>query len=323
MEKEDPRSGETYTLKVRLDLAAPLIQFVTNGIDSSTCSLRLPIVGGLIDPGVNPTTIPDKTYSLVISRIDLATVDGTTRAPQAGSNKRFTFLSTGVTSIVTLNIGSSPSIAVDLVLHKGATEVKAVKAFRSDIKEGTEDILRDPGRDPIHWDLASINSKVPGTDGSPLLVPKSFRIAVCVPENGAATVLSLFIHVHGDKHGDDSNKLQSRWDGQWATWKVSPIADPHTASIIFNSRLIINLATEWASSQGMTLQKVVKGPTDKWQGFKFKVLMGKEFYIPYHDRGHVRYGSTDKVDLDKDPNILTVILGQGVHSDLIYYTSAY
>ena len=315
MEKEDPRSGETYTLKVRLDLAAPLIQFVTNGIDSSTCSLRLPIVGGLIDPGVNPTTIPDKTYSLVISRIDLATVDGTTRAPQAGSNKRFTFLSTGVTSIVTLNIGSSPSIAVDLVLHKGATEVKAVKAFRSDIKEGTEDILRDPGRDPIHWDLASVNSKAPGSGDSKLLVPKSFRIAVCVPANGAATVLSLFIHTHGDMHGVDSDKLQSRWDGQWATWNVSPIADPHTASIIFNNRLIINLATEWASSQGMTLQKVLKGPTDKWQGFKFKVLMGKKFTIPTKDIGVLRYWSKNAVDLDKDPSILTVILGQGVRSN--------
>jgi hypothetical protein len=315
MEKEDPRTGETYTLRVRLDLAAPLIQFVTNGVDSSTCSLKLPIVGGLIDPGVNPTTIPDKTYSLVISRIDLATVDGTTRAPQAGSNKRFTFLSTDVTSIVTLSIGSSPSIAVDLVLHEGATEVKPVKAYRSDIKEGIEDQLRDPGRDPIHWDLASVDSKAPGSDDSQLLVPKSFRIAVCVPANGAATVLSLFIHTHGDMHGVDSDKLQSRWDGQWATWNVSPIADPHTASIIFNNRLIVNLATEWASSQGMTLQKVLKGPTDKWQGFKFKVLMGKEFTIPTRTIGLLRYWSKKAVDLDKDPNILTVIVGQGVRSN--------
>ena len=309
--------GNPYTAYYVFKLGAPLIQFASNGIHP-LCSVNIPIIGGTVK-GHNEKifNIGPDVYTLLISSIPLASANGTVgaeRNPQ-DSDKPFIFTSPSTTGLVTLNLGTAAdNIAVDFqIVPEGPGRPEHVFPIDDDkwnLAEKIKTQLRDPhigGK--ITWDLVYINNNLPyNADDS--LVPKSFRFAIYAPDNRAESILSLFIQTDDFQYGKVKS-LQASWIDQWDQYKVSPIASPYTASVIFNNRLIISLMNK--SVREITIQKSPDQPTGG--GLKLTVLTHKRYYIE-GKKNIAMYlqvtRSTVDEKLDDESNALHITVGQNV-----------
>lgn len=112
--------------------------------------------------------------------------------------------------------------------------------------------------------------------------------------------------------------LQADWIVQWdEKYKASPIASPYTASVIFNSRLIINFMNK--SVQGMTIQKSPDQPTGG--GLRLTVLTDQFYVIEgmlNKELYHQECRTTVDEYLDDESNALHITLGQTVRRYAIY-----
>jgi hypothetical protein len=262
-------------------------------------------------------------YYLLITGIALASVEGNkdSRDPKS-SDEPFVFDTPNTTGAVTLDLDTSAS--------KKWLKVE-LKGYREDISLIDDNLGNLSGRiqtffesssNSIHWDLAQVNNSRPST-GTTQLVPKSFRFATYSPSEGSDySILSIFIHLEGRSHGGTEDQLQSHWTTQWSNYKVPPIPESYTASIIFNNAWMTDLVKEVVEKAGMKIKEIPKTSDDTWS-VKWQILTGKEYKI---DRISVTgkdwpysvytVDPVDAVDLDNSGNGLYLSIGQNVRSTL-------
>lgn len=171
----------------------------------------------------------------------------------------------------------------------------------------------------IYWDLAPVHNYEPSSPTSKLLVPKSFRFAGFGARGASDSGLSIFIHLEGGDHGGEEDEVQSHWTSQWSKYKVPPIPQSYTASIIFNNEWIKSLAEKAIEVKGMEIEVVPKTDKDTW-GLKWMIKTGKKFKIDKlfvtHDETLYRIEKAVEVDLDEEGHRLSMTIGQNVRPTL-------
>lgn len=250
-------------------------------------------------------------YSVLVSEIPLGTANGTVdaaRNPQ-DADKSFQFPSDkDTTGVVTLRLGTTATaITVDIkVLDKSKQNVWMKSAF---LQTAIRTALLDPSvGGSITWDIGHVTSKVAGSNS---LSPKSFQFATYSKKDDltSESILSLFIQTDTSRHGTVGEQLQANWLTQWwTTYGVPPIPESYTASVIFNSDMLIGLMTK---STGMTFVR----SSDEESGLKLTVKTGETFYVEKedHESGTVwNRHSEIKVNLDEEGKALRIAFDQKV-----------
>ncbi|KAH7097573.1 hypothetical protein BKA62DRAFT_423872 [Auriculariales sp. MPI-PUGE-AT-0066] len=237
--------GDPYEIKYNFDIAPPLIQFEALG-SAPYCSLTFHINGGTVETSKKSWAVTAGVYKIVVSNLSLATMSGAEgdEPIPIESKKPFDFPNDrpGV-GVVTLDLkGSVEKMIVKVSSTPGSDppHVPQIDNHLGDLQQKILEYFVDPERaTSIRYHLARVDS-TPPPKGSVSLVPKSFRFATYSLESDpdAPTILSIFIRVTKVHHGEE-DVLQSAWTSLWAVqYRVPPIPASHTASIIFNYRLL-------------------------------------------------------------------------------------
>ena len=317
----DPYTGERVPIEYVFQVGAPLIQF-DNSAMVPACGLTIPVIGGSVtNPKMN-WTIDAGVYYLHITGIALASVKGNeiSRDPKP-SDQPFVFDSPNTTGAVTLDLDTAASkkwLKIDLKGHQ-----ELIPLIDNNLGNLNGKILTffETSSNSIHWDLAQVNNSRPST-GSTQLVPEFFRFATYSPsEESDYTILSIFIHVSDHTHGGIEDQLQSRWTTQWSEYKVPPIPESYTASIIFNNAWMKDMVKKSVENAGMKIEEIPKTTDDKW-GLKWKILTHMTYNVKrFSESGsqwpYSRFSvEAVSVDLDNRAEGLYLSIGQNVRSML-------
>lgn len=319
--------GDQYNINYVFKLGPPLIQFASTGYNA-TCSLTMPVDGGFVKTPTKEWAINAGVYSIVISGISLATVDGSegsTRIPLS-QEKPFVFPTTGpATGVVTLDLKTSAASIVVKVLVSPNPEpphVKIIDAQLGNLQQKILEFFQDPKTaTSIRYDLARVNSSKP-PEGSTVLVPKSFKFAIYASEEHPQTVLSLFIQTDDVQHGEQY--VQVGWLEQWLVrYKVPPIPSTHSASIVFNNRLMYDSMIRPAiAKRSFEVERITMVDNKPVEGIQMKLRTHMKVHRdqvqnpPGAQQDGVVYETTGTidVDVDQDPNRLLITLSQHVRS---------
>ncbi|KAM6497702.1 hypothetical protein JOM56_005650 [Amanita muscaria] len=335
--------GQRYTVDYVFKLGPPLIQFKGSAMVPA-CRLEIPVTGGsvkVLETG-GQSSINAYRYRLVLSGISLGTVNGTKGASRDPKPSRdpFVFNSSDTTGAVTLDLVTSASKDWLKVELEGPDDdsFPLIDGQLGNLEKEILDFFRSSS-DKIHWDLAQVNNNKLTSNRSTQLVPERFRFATYSPAEADSTytILSLFIHIVGHPHRGTGDELQSHWTAKWsknpANYGVPPIPDSnsekYTASVIFDNTWIQDLVKDSGGTGVMEIEEVEKTKNDTW-GLKWKVLTGKKFEMKEiyetEDKTLYRIYNAVSLDLDKDPHVLYMTIGQNSDaqaSALLEWTISY
>jgi len=336
MNIEDIYTGDMDEAEYTFRLGAPLIKFEAFPTMTSSCQLEIPIIGGIavVKEKDIDVAIPDGRYTLHLAGIALASVNGTkgaSRNPRP-SDQPFVFNSPNTTGAVSLDLQTSAEgnrLAAKISVNdKVGTRIPLVEGQLGNLHEKIVAYFGKNGSS-IHLDLAQVNNDRPST-GTTKRVPKVFRFACYIPDDGkvAYTVLSIFIQLDGNEQSGTQEKLQDKWSVQWSkpdeqspeSYGVPPIPGTHTASVIFNHKMIRTLVEDAIKAKGMKIEEISKTPEDTFS-VKWKVHTGITYKVdrvshtgedwPYSIYGVD--GATVHLDQLSEPNgALYLALGQNV-----------
>ncbi|KAJ5089004.1 hypothetical protein N7532_007688 [Penicillium argentinense] len=277
----------------RLDVHAPIIQFVSNA-QIPAADLVIPVASGTYERSDKPGKLRQlhtNAYQIRIKGIPIGTVTGTykdVKGNQRAGNpldveqgdKECLFRNSAPdraeddfeVSWVVLNFPLQqqglvvkaeivPGYTTDPTIQKSLNKhLKHIQTASETWFEGTQENGRH-SFNLIRHALATIKNKaLPKQEGISLdLTPSKFSMATCSGSFIEDPILSLFIHVVGGKDQGETKDLQSAWQGQWMTAKpdkIAPIPNDYTASVLFHPKIIV---------ENVLLPSMMEKDQDDWK----------------------------------------------------------